>query len=87
MTWSGPAVSLDTSQPVNLWECGACCTEWAIPVTHWPVLHGPDCPFCGSQITTWAALAPEHNGDLWLCEWGHEYLHTPDGLIVVPGEA
>lgn len=87
VNYSGPATSLEDDGPVMLWECGECCAEWAIPAHHWPVLDGPDCPYCASVFTCWATYAPEHCGDLWLCEHGHEFVLTPEGLIVLPEDA
>ena len=82
VTWYAPAISLDTGAEVNLWQCGACCAVWPIPVTRWPVLDGPDCPYCLTPVTCWAAIDPDNAGDLWTCEHGHEFTLTPDGLII-----
>ncbi|KAB2371123.1 hypothetical protein [Actinomadura montaniterrae] len=84
VTWSGRATSLDDGAEVLLWECGGCCTDWCIPAKYWPTLDGPDCPTCGSLNTCWATYAPEHPGDLWTCDNGHEFVLDPEGLIFLP---
>ncbi|MUN35475.1 hypothetical protein [Actinomadura litoris] len=86
VTWIGPTTTA-TGAEVSVWHCRACPTDWPIPTTRWPVLDGPDCPRCHTEITSWAALAPNHGGDLWTCHHGHEFVHTPEGLIILPGDA
>ncbi|WP_433467014.1 hypothetical protein [Spirillospora sp. CA-128828] len=86
--WRGSALGLDyNGDPVNLWECGECCGEWAVPAHHWPVTDGPDCPYCRTDVTCWATLAPDVPGDLWTCHNGHEFVLTLEGLIVLPEDA
>ncbi|QKW35002.1 hypothetical protein HUT06_13990 [Actinomadura sp. NAK00032] len=88
VTWQGAATDLDYGgAPVHLWQCGGCCAEWAIPAHHWAVLDGPDCPYCRTEVTCWAALAPDALGDLWTCEHGHEFVLTPEGRIILPEDA
>ncbi|KAB2386425.1 hypothetical protein [Actinomadura montaniterrae] len=86
VNYSGSVTSLEDGL-VLLFECGECCTEWAIPAHHWPVLCGPDCPTCGSLNTCWATYAPEHPGDLWTCDNGHEFVLDPEGIIILPEDA
>ncbi|WP_412516481.1 hypothetical protein K8Z49_37915 [Actinomadura madurae] len=81
--WIGPATMANGAE-VNVWHCRACPADWAIPVIHWPVLDGPECPFCLTPVTCWAALAPDALGDLWTCEHGHEFVLTPEGLVIPP---
>ncbi|MFF5265384.1 hypothetical protein ACFY4C_41420 [Actinomadura viridis] len=78
----GPTTTLTGTQ-VNVWHCRACLADWTIPVTHWPVLDGPNCPHCDTTVTCWAAIAPDYLGDLWLCEHGHEFVLTPEGLVII----
>ena len=85
-TTPAPPGEFGDAAQVNRWQCRACRAEWAIPVTRWPVLDGPDCPTCLTPVTYWAALAPDHYGDLWVCRYGHEFVLTPDGLIFLPWE-
>ncbi|MFG2002113.1 hypothetical protein ACGFNU_23475 [Spirillospora sp. NPDC048911] len=87
VVWIGTANDLDTGDKVHLWTCRACCTDWTIPITHWPILDGPDCPYCATESTFWAAIDPDHDGDLWMCEQGHEFVLTPEGVIVLPEDA
>lgn len=87
VNWRGTATDVDTGEPVTLWECGGCRSDWCVPVTHWPVLEGPNCPVCGIEHTFWAAMAPDRNGDLWMCEGDHEFVLTLEGLIVIPEDA
>lgn len=86
VAWIGPATLADGAQ-VNVWRCRACPADWHIPVTRWPVQDGPDCPYCRTEVTCWAALAPDHTGDLWTCQHGHEFVLTPEGLIILPEDA
>jgi hypothetical protein len=84
VVWIGPATfgtGTDGAE-VNVWRCRACPADWFIPVTYWPVLDGPACPYCRTEVTCWAALALDHGGDLWTCEHGHEFALTPEGLII-----
>ncbi|GAA2631032.1 hypothetical protein SMC26_23695 [Actinomadura fulvescens] len=81
----GPADRIDGGQ-VNVWHCRTCPADWTIPVTHWPVTSGPACPYCHTAVTCWAAIEPDQLGDLWLCEHGHEYVLTPEGLVITPGD-
>ncbi len=60
------------------WRCRACPADFSIPAVRWPVLDGPDCPSCRTEVTCWAALAPDALGDLWTCEHGHEFVLTPE---------
>ncbi|GLZ09610.1 hypothetical protein Acsp03_70760 [Actinomadura sp. NBRC 104412] len=83
VTFIAPTTTLDGTD-LNTWHCRACRTDWAIPITRWPVLDGPGCPTCHSTATCWAALDPDQGGDLWLCEHGHEFVLTPEGLIILP---
>ncbi|KAB2347257.1 hypothetical protein [Actinomadura rudentiformis] len=80
----GPADRIDGGT-VNLWHCRACPADWTTPITHWPVLDGPDCPYCNSTDTCWAAIAPDHRGDLWTCPQDHEFVLTPEGIVITPG--
>jgi hypothetical protein len=82
----GPATTLTGTQ-VNVWRCRACPADFTIAITHWPVLDGPDCPYCDSTATAWAALEPDQGGDLWTCPRGHEFVLTPEGLIILPEDA
>ncbi|GLZ14186.1 hypothetical protein Acsp04_44210 [Actinomadura sp. NBRC 104425] len=82
----GPATTCDGTE-VNVWHCRTCPADWAIPVTHWPVQDGPDCPYCLTPATCWAAIDPDNAGDLWTCQNGHEFTLTPEGLIILPGDA
>jgi hypothetical protein len=84
VTWTGHATDMDDGSPVLLWECRACTADWCIPTQYWPVLDGADCPYCASPNTCWATVAPEHPGDLWTCDYGHEFVLTPEGLIITP---
>ncbi|WP_433474973.1 hypothetical protein ACQPZP_40900 [Spirillospora sp. CA-142024] len=84
--WIGPATYQDGTE-VNVWRCRACRHDWHIPTRHWPVLNGPDCPYCLTKDTCWAAHAPDVPGDLWTCDNGHEFVLTPEGLIILPEEA
>ncbi|MEU9870679.1 hypothetical protein AB0C87_22815 [Actinomadura sp. NPDC048021] len=86
VAWIGPA-TLANGAEVNVWRCRACPADWTIPVTHWPVTGGPDCPSCLTEVTCWAALAPDTPGDLWTCEHGHEFILTAEGLIILPEDA
>lgn len=81
MTWYAATTDLN-GRPVNLWQCGACCAMRPVPVTHWPVMEGPNCPVCGIEHTFWAAIAADHNGDLWMCEDDHEFVLTIEGLVI-----
>ncbi|MFC9975210.1 hypothetical protein ACFVH6_30380 [Spirillospora sp. NPDC127200] len=82
----GPADRLDGGE-ATVWHCRTCPADWAIPATWWPVSDGPDCPTCHTSFTCWAAIDPDHLGDLWLCEHAHEFVVTPEGLIVLPKDA
>lgn len=86
VAWIGPATLADGAE-VNVWRCRACPADFSIPAVYWPVLDGPDCPHCHTEVTCWAALAPDALGDLWTCEHGHEFVLTPEGLIVLPEDA
>ncbi|GGT58137.1 hypothetical protein [Actinomadura citrea] len=86
VAWIGPATSA-TGTEANVWHCRSCRAEIYVPVTHWPVLDGPDCPYCRTVVTCWAALALDIPGDLWTCEHGHEFVLTPEGLIILPEDA
>ncbi|WUI00958.1 hypothetical protein OHR68_03810 [Spirillospora sp. NBC_00431] len=83
VVWDGPATLAGVD--LNAWHCDACSDFWDIPVTHWPVTDGPDCPYCRTEVTCWAALAPDTLGDLWTCEHGHEFVLTFDGFVITPG--
>ncbi|MEW2353063.1 hypothetical protein [Spirillospora sp. NPDC029432] len=84
VVYTGLADRLDGGQ-ATVWHCRPCSTDFAILATRWPVTEGPDCPYCGTDATTWAAIEPDRMGDLWLCGYGHEFVLTPEGLIVPPG--
>lgn len=81
VTWIGPATMANGAE-VGVWHCRACPADWPIPITRWPVLDGPDCPTCNTEITSWAALAPDHAGDLWTCHHGHEFVLTAEGIVI-----
>ncbi|MDL4772482.1 hypothetical protein [Actinomadura xylanilytica] len=83
--WAGPATY--PGAEVTGWECRNCLGTWTISITHWPVLDGPDCPHCLTPVTCWAAIEPDHHGDLWTCEHGHEFVLTPEGLVILPEDA
>lgn len=82
----GPATTA-AGDHVTAWQCRACRHDWTIPAHHWPVTDGPDCPYCRTEVTCWAALAPDTLGDLWTCEHGHEFVLTPEGRIILPEDA
>ncbi|MFD0687357.1 hypothetical protein [Actinomadura fibrosa] len=82
----GDADRIDGGQ-ANIWHCRSCPDDFATTITFWPVLEGPDCPYCGQGFTCWAAIDPDHGGDLWTCEHGHEFVVDPEGLIVLPKDA
>jgi hypothetical protein len=83
VTWIGNATT-NGGADLSVWHCRTCPTTWTIPATHWPVLDGPDCPYCYTAVTCWAALDPDHAADLWTCEHGHEFILTPEGMIILP---
>ncbi|WP_067475301.1 hypothetical protein [Actinomadura hibisca] len=85
MRWTGAGHDPDGTD-INTWRCRGCGTELWTETTWWPVYDGPDCPTCHTPVTCWGAIAPDHLGDLWLCEYAHEFILTPEGLIVLPGE-
>ena len=82
VVYIGPATTLGGE--VNVWRCRACPADWTIPVTYWPVDDGPPCPRCTST-TCWAAIDPDHLGDLWVCACGHELVLTREGIVITPG--
>lgn len=86
VVWIGPATYQDGAE-VNVWRCRVCRHDWPIRITRWPVEDGPDCPYCRTEDTCWAALAPDTSGDLWTCGNGHEFVLTPEGLIILPEDA
>ena len=84
VTWLGAGVEPATGASVNLWRCGNCRNQWPVPITHWPVLDGPDCPICQTPGTVWSAIAAQQKGDLWVCDDGHEFVVTIEGLVIPP---
>ncbi|TDD67819.1 hypothetical protein [Actinomadura rubrisoli] len=83
VVWIGPATYRDGAE-VNAWHCRACRHDWPIPLTRWPVEDGP---YCLTEDTSWAALAPDALGDLWTCGNGHEFVLTSGGQIILPEDA
>ncbi len=69
---------------LHLWKCGACRTCFTVRAGYWPVLDGPDCPVCETPATRWQAIDPDHTGDRWVCEAGHEFVLDPEGFIYLP---
>ncbi|MES9606169.1 hypothetical protein [Actinomadura sp. NPDC000929] len=86
VVYIGPATT-PAGKAVTCWQCRACRHDWTIRAHHWPVQDGPDCPYCLTEVTCWAALAPDTPGDLWTCHNGHEFVLTPEGLIILPEDA
>jgi len=88
VAWIGPATLADGAQ-VNVWRCRASPRRLLHPRRLLgPSSTGPNCPHSPpTEVTCWAALAPDALGDLWTCEHGHEFVLTSEGLIVLPEDA
>jgi hypothetical protein len=82
--WNGYAHLLDHDHDALMWFCNGCCAEWGTLTTHWPVNDGPDCPVCDSPATRWTDIDPDHLGDTWTCDAGHEFVLDPEGFVYVP---
>ncbi len=82
VTWLGAGVDPTTGASANLWRCDNCRNQWYVLITHWPVLDGPDCPICQTPGTVWVAVAAQQQGDLWVCDYGHNFVVTIEGLVI-----
>ncbi len=82
VTWHGLTTILGVQ--VHVWYCRACDHMFFTRLTCWPVLDGPDCPVCEIPATRWTGMDPDHDGDAWTCEAGHEFVLDPEGFIYVP---
>jgi hypothetical protein len=58
--------------------------------THRPMLDGPDCPHCPAPSVCRPVPAPDGvgdpAGDWWTCEYGHDFVLTPEGLTIPSGD-
>lgn len=51
------------------------------------VWHCRICPHdFAIPATCWAAINPDRLGDLWTCQHSHEFVLTPEGLVITPGD-